>query len=432
MQYFDFQPTRQLLEQAEAYSALAMDNGCDKSNANDILHNLNRSIEEALEAFRLLERNSAFSKDEPNDYQTIVKLSEGGNVPKLVENVRAKIAGALLGRFAGCTLGVPVEGWDIPHMQNMAAHCGMAFPPEDYWTQVERPWDIQYGVDKRNLYTCKDMDGVPVDDDITYVILALLIMEKYGKNLTTSDVGEYWKEHLSCACTAELAALLNVKDGIPADKAADINNPYAQWIGALIRADGFGYACAGDPHAAAKLAYEDAYLSHRRNGIYGEMLFAAAIAASFVVDDAVEAIRIGMREIPTTCALYQDVQWALEMLPQVHDYLGARKLVDDRFPGMHFVHTNNNACMIVFALYLGQNDLSKTISIAVAMGLDNDCTAATCGSIVGAIVEESGIENHWIKSFNNRVRTYIHGAEEVEVTDIIERFTKLYNQFLTA
>ena len=53
-------------------------------------------------------------------------------------------------------------------------------------------------------------------------------------------------------------------------------------LGALIRADGFGYACAGDPRKAAELAYRDAYLTHRRNGIYGEMLFAAAIAAAAI------------------------------------------------------------------------------------------------------------------------------------------------------
>ena len=75
----------------------------------------------------------------------------------------------------------------------------------------------------------------------------------------------------------------NLRAGIAAEHAAEKNNPYAQWIGADIRADGFAYAAAGDPALAASLGYRDAYLTHRRNGIYGEMFFAAAEAAAFVL-----------------------------------------------------------------------------------------------------------------------------------------------------
>ncbi len=273
------------------------------------------------------------------------------------------------------------------------------------------------------------MDGVPIDDDITYPILSLLIMETCGRDFTTDDVGAYWKAHLTTACTAELAALENLKKGIPAESAADHDNPYAQWIGALIRADGFGYACAGNPELAANLGYRDAFLTHRRNGIYGEMLFAASIAAAFTVADPLAAVRMGLLEIPHTSALYRDVSWALEKAPAVTDYKQARALVDERFPGMNPVHTNNNACLIVFALKLGGLNLTETIANAVAMGLDNDCTAATCGSLVGAVVGSSGIPAHWTDRFHNKVRTYITGAEELSIEDVIDRFTALQQTF---
>ena len=98
---------------------------------------------------------------------------------------------------------------------------------------------------------------------------------------------------------------------------------------------------------------------------------------------------------------------------------------------MSCVHTNNNACMIVFALALGGGELSKTITTAVAMGLDNDCTAATCGSLVGACKGLTAVEEKWYKPFHDRVRTYITGAEELSIDDVAQRFEKLHRSFFT-
>ena len=130
---------------------------------------------------------------------------------------------------------------------------------------------------------------------------------------------------------------------------------------------------------AADMAYRDAYISHRRQGIYGEMYFSAVIAAAFAVDHPVEALEIGLSEIPKECRLAREVRWALEMAPQIGDYAQARAAVDERLAGMHGVHTINNACLTVWGLTIGGTDLTRVIAETVAMGLDNDCTAATAG-----------------------------------------------------
>jgi ADP-ribosylglycohydrolase len=268
------------------------------------------------------------------------------------------------------------------------------------------------------------MDGVPPDDDIAYTLLGLLIAEQFGLDFTTEDVGKAWVKYLPIAYTAEAIALDNIKKGIPAKEAAEINNPYVQLIGADIRSDPFAYIAAGYPEKAAEMAYQDAYLSHRRNGIYGDMLFAAAQAAAFTVDDAVEAIKIGLTEIPKESALYKDVTWALDAGKGMKNYLEARQAVDERFPQLGSVHTNNNACLTVFGLMIGGHDVTKVLSELVAMGMDNDCTAATAGSIVGAIVGKKGIPAHWYKPFNNKVLTYLIGEPQFYIDDLVLRFTK--------
>ena len=67
--------------------------------------------------------------------------------------------------------------------------------------------------------------------------------------------------------------------------------------------------------------------------------------------------------------------------------------------------------------------MTKVISEIVAMGMDNDCTAATAGSIVGAIVGKKGIEPHWYKSFNNIVDSYLLEVGEMKIDDVLNRFT---------
>ncbi len=91
---------------------------------------------------------------------------------------------------------------------------------------------------------------------------------------------------------------------------------------------------------------------------------------------------------------------------------------------MNGLHTINNACLVVFGLMLGGTDFTKVISETVAMGMDNDCTAATAGSIAGAIVGKRGIPEHWHRSFNNKIHTYIRGHDVVEISDVVRRYTR--------
>ena len=94
---------------------------------------------------------------------------------------REKLAGALLGRMAGCTLGAPVEGWPIRRMENLARENGDPFPPVEYWKYVPEPFELRYDVSPIEAYTRTKMAGVPVDDDITYTLLGLLILEELDR-----------------------------------------------------------------------------------------------------------------------------------------------------------------------------------------------------------------------------------------------------------
>ena len=90
---------------------------------------------------------------------------------------------------------------------------------------------------------------------------------------------------------------------------------------------------------------------------------------------------------------------------------------------MHRIHTINNAVLTVWGLTIGGDDFTKVIGETVAMGLDNDCTAATAGSIFGAAYGKDAIPKRWYNDFNNKARSYIIGIDSFAIDDMIDRFT---------
>ena len=106
----------------------------------------------------------------------------------------------------------------------------------------------------------------------------------------------------------------------------------------------------------------------------------------------------------------------------------ARELVDDYFKGMSGVHTNNNAVLTIFGLALGGDDFTKTIGNTVAMGLDNDCNAATAGSLFGACYGFGSIDKIWYEKFNNKIHSYLIDLPLFYIDDVLNRFTALAKQ----
>ena len=109
----------------------------------------------------------------PDKLDEILALRPEGaeNCKKPVSDLHDRMKGAVIGRFAGCVLGIPVELYKMADMQALAMECNMQYPPVDYWTGTDQPEKIHYQVNKRTEYILENINKVPVDDDITYTIL---------------------------------------------------------------------------------------------------------------------------------------------------------------------------------------------------------------------------------------------------------------------
>lgn len=343
-----------------------------------------------------------------------------------------RLRGALLGRFAGCTLGAAVEFLPVPQIEAWGKTYDGVFPPTDYFSAVRSPGVARYFVGDYSDLARDNISFVPVDDDTAYTLIGLLTVEEYGPDFTTEQQADVWMKNIPLvspenhswgAYWGERILLQNLHRGLDPRHAGFTRNPNVQSIAAWTRADSWGYMCPGWPEKAAELAFRDASINHRRNGVYGSMFFAATIAAAFVVDDPVEALHIGLQEIPAESLLAEGVNWAIAVAPEVESYRDVARLISERYHGMFEGHAVNNALNVVFGVVLGKTDFTRVIGETVAMGLDNDCTGATAGSIVGATVGRQGIPSHWVDPFQGRVQSYLKTLPEfVGVEELVERF----------
>lgn len=339
------------------------------------------------------------------------------------ETLADRMLGAWLGRAAGCALGKPVEGWPRADIRELLEYAG-EFPLEHYFPPVEgfrREWHpLNTGCLRGGI------SRMERDDDMDYTLLALVVMEEHGPAFTTRHVADAWLLHLPylMVYTAEREAYRNLVTGLQPPETARWRNPYREWIGAQIRADFWGYAAAGNPELAAEFAWRDAALSHVKNGIYGEMWMAAAIAAAFVVDTPEEAVRIGLTEIPAKCRLAGAINETLDWCAQNGNREEVFNRIEEKYGHYHNVHTINNAALVVAGLILGNRELGPTITTAVAGGWDTDCNGASAGSVLGAMVGAQPLPYEWVGPLNDRMDTALSGVragQPLKFSDLARR-----------
>lgn len=369
--------------------------------------------------------------EEPSMLDEIHKLQMPNAVIKRAcdrEELLNKIHGAWIGRVSGCILGKPVENWKW-EMIKKVAEAGNNYPMADY---IDGNVDVEYDdfLTKECLAAgCfkNTLNGfAPEDDDTNYTVIALKIVNTYGRDFTSEDVAEAWLQNFPVLhlCTAELAGYRNILNHILPPKSASYRNPFKEWIGAQIRGDFFGYINPGEPFIAADMAYRDACITHVKNGIYGEMMIAAMIAQAAVTDDLLEIVQTGLAVIPHTSRLHEEICNVLDWYQSGIQYWDAVMKVLDRYNrdwAHHAVHTIPNAMLVVIALLYGEKDFTKTLSNAVMPGLDTDCNGATVGSIIGIMLGRNQIDPKWMSQFDDTLHTGISGYQSVRISEMAKQ-----------
>ncbi|QES05604.1 ADP-ribosylglycohydrolase family protein [Streptomyces venezuelae] len=373
------------------------------------------------------------SADEPTALPEIRALTTPPPAPPAERGARGDAAlrdrlhAAWLGRAAGCLLGKPVEKLPLAGLRALARATGN-WPLSSWFTARGVPPELlaAHPWNRRSAATslAENIDGMPEDDDLNYPLLNLLLLQRYGRGFTTTDVARLWLDELPAGrtFTAERVAYRNLLDGVEPPLTAVHRNPFREWIGAQIRADVHGWTHPGDPVAAAGQAYRDAALTHTANGVYGAMFVAGALAtAATGTADVHRSLAGGLAVIPPRSRLAVAVRRGIGLARETTDW----DLVVDRLHaelgGYHWVHAVPNAALLAAALTHADGDFGRSICAAVSGGWDTDSNGATAGSVAGLLAgHPDRLPERWTSPLKNRLATSVPSFDGIGFDTLAE------------
>lgn len=405
---------------------------CDKQDKDALMAIYNQLCD--------LPERSDFSYNEPSEYEDILKESK---IQSLEEENFAEIDfdyfhGAWLGRCIGCAWGQPCENWRSKDIIQWYKNAGK-YPIKSYLPTNSG--------EKRNegLATDEMIKSMPIDDDTRFTVLNYLLIKNKGLNFDGWDVADHWTRYLPYRVifTAETQAYLNfinldecihfykpenAAEILKNNKVNTYLNPYREWIGAQIRADAFGYLAAGKPKLASKLAYTDAYFTHTKNGVYGEMFFAALIACAFTEKDAEKCFEKALAVIPENSRFYEEMVWAKDLALSDISRDELVEILVEKANRYNSVHTINNAAFCIAAIMRYKNDFREAVAFSIECGLDTDCNGATVGSFMGALLGEKGVPADLSKALNDTFSVGVHPYDEYSIKKFANQVKELYEE----
>ncbi|WP_328967751.1 ADP-ribosylglycohydrolase family protein [Streptomyces sp. NBC_00239] len=345
-----------------------------------------------------------------------------------------RILGGWLGRIAGNMLGKPVERgdhWTRARIDSYLRRTGALpltdyLPPPGALVPPAAPGEFQLRPEWPECVRGA-VHGSCRDDDVDWSLLVLRLLETHGPDFSTEQVGEAWLLGMPYlqTYTAERVAYRNLVAGLHPPLTATYDNPYQEWIGALIRADVYGWTSPGDPRRAASLARRDAVLSHTGNGVYAAMWAAATIAAAFTAPGPRQAVEAGLAIVPAGSRFARTVRQVLALHAAGLDWETTLAEVEAATAGLGWIHAVPNAGVLTAGLLYGDGDFTRTIALTVRGGLDTDSNGATAGSVAGVLNGAARIPRQWTDPLADLVRSAVAGFDGASIRELAARTERM-------
>ena len=241
------------------------------------------------------------------------------------------------------------------------------------------------------------------------LVIALKAVETWGVAFRPDDIAQLERE---------------LSGGDPgAGRESSLNDSLwvRQGVDALLRGDVWGYLAPGRPSVAAELAWRHLSPFHEGSRLYAGMFVAACVSAAFVADDLLEAVYVGLGEVPDECRLSRAVAAALRIHRTSSGWIDAK----DRFGSEASASNWDGPAVAVaqsaLALLSGGGDLQRTWELLGETGDDDPSLNGAIGSLVGVQVGVAGLPPWMEELFRRRASSLIGGPRAIELDALGDR-----------
>lgn len=262
------------------------------------------------------------------------------------------------------------------------------------------------------------------DPQVDLLLTSLAVVERHGFTFSSDHVAGAWVDNLSeeALSGAEKTAYRSLRSGIRPPRSAELAREEGEADGAMARAFLWGYLAPGDPGFAAELAWRDARVSHAGSGVYGAMFAAAAASAAFVCDDPLEAVLVGVGEVPDTSRLAGAVGRCVRLHLAGESWEQAVRELESAWGHLPPGHAVRTAGRVALALLYGKMALAATVELAAAgAGERIPVAPGVAGAILGPMLGEPGAPEWPVRPGD----TVAGGAGAVTVADLAGRTARL-------
>jgi len=289
---------------------------------------------------------------------------------------------------------------------------------------------------KRHTHALTFYDPVPAaaapNDDLDLQLVWLKCLEDVGTDPSVAHLSDYWSRLAACYPWNEYGFFMrNWERGLRPPVAGCFENYFVDEMGSPIRSEIWAVLHAGDPQAAARMAWKDSAIDHAGGeGTCGEMFWAAVEAAAFVESDPLTLIHVGLSMIPLSSHVARSIREALWCRQNGLSWGYARDRVESRFGHLQPCNAVPNHGFTVIGWLYGE-DFGDRLCKAVNCGYDTDCTGATLGALLGILGGTAAIPQKWREPVGTEIvlHPFTRGFQPpTDVEDLADRTVALAEQ----
>jgi ADP-ribosylglycohydrolase len=358
------------------------------------------------------------------------------------EALGVKARAGFLASVCGCQLGKPLESQLTLHDIRAAAEPIGEWPIRDYISlAVTEALERKLGRRHPSFRSCcrETTQAAEPDDDITYTLLGMLMIEQHGTNFDRRHVAELWASRLTALSTwgPERRSIASLALSAACDEPDPVTGARLRfaplydllvngdvYCGAQIRCDGYGFAALGRPGLAARMAYHDARLNHEGTGLYASMFSAAMLSLSSCMSDRIRIAREALKFVPQRSRFFDAISRAITLVEQADSWQEAFSWIEAEFGSFGFCRVVQETATVINSFRFAR-DSGEGICIQVMQGLDTDSYAARVGSLCGVYFGPTGLEPRWLDPLNNTLHVGFTRFFDQDLSSVADRIGRL-------